>query len=107
VGLWRRNNITKWKFLSFLDEKNLRSFCMAADGEHITVLMDKANEGLLLRAYDDTLGWSEFKKIDNGSEFASNNAIASLGEKRYIAAYCGKQGILILSLGKINFHEEP
>jgi TolB-like protein len=107
VTLWRRGNIAKWEFLGFVAEERLRSFCMVATGEHITFLVDKGNEGLLLRAYDDASGWSKFKKMDNASNFTSHNAIVSLGKKKYVAAYCGEQGIVVLFLGNITFYEEP
>ncbi len=107
VALWHRGNTAKWEFLGFVAEERLRSFCMDANGEHITLLVDKGNEGLLLRTYDDASGWSEFKKIDDVPNFASNNAIASLGKNRYIAAYDDKQGITVLFLGNMTFYKEP
>ena len=107
TALWRRNNIAKWKFLGFIDEEQIRSCCINANGKHIAALVDKGNEGLLLRTYDDTLGWSKFRKMDNAPNYASNNSIASLGEEQYVAAYCGAQGIVVLSLDNMTFYEEP
>lgn len=105
-ALWRRGNIGKWEFLGFIAEEDVRSFCINADGKHIVVLVDKGNEGLLLRAYDDILGWSEFKKIDNAPEFSSNNSIACLGEKKYIAAYCGEQDIIVSLRDGVNLYKK-
>jgi hypothetical protein len=108
TALWRRNNQEKWKFLGFLAEEHIRSFCMtAANANHVAFLVDSGNEGLALRAYDDTLGWSGPRKIEDAPEYSSTNAIAAVGEGRYVAAYCGDEGIVVLTLDGVTFNFEP
>ncbi len=98
VALWSRNNTAKWEFPGFVDDGYIRSFSFCADGDYITVLADKGNDGLLLRIYDNTSGWSEFKRIDNAPDSTSNNSIISIGKKKYIVAYHGKKGIVVHSI---------
>ncbi|MHC4757288.1 MAG: CsgG/HfaB family protein [Planctomycetota bacterium] len=107
IALWRRNNIAKWEFLGFPDEEQIRSCCISANGKNIVALTDKGNDGLLVRTYDNTLGWSKFSKMDNAPNYASNNSIALLHEEQYVVAYCGEKGIVVLSLDNMTFYEEP
>jgi len=104
TALWRRGDEAKWKFLGFLDEKYTRSFCIiATNTKHTVFLVDSGNEGLLLRAYDGVSGWSGPRKIDDASDYSSNNAVAAVGENRYICAYCNDERIVVLTLDGVTF----
>jgi hypothetical protein len=60
-----------------------------------------------LRGYDDALGWSGNRKIDDAPNYSSNNAVAAVGGGRYVAAYCGDEGIAVLTLDGLIFDFEP